>query len=274
MEQVNSTKLSVSIITFNEEKNIQDCIDSVTEIADEIVVLDSFSKDKTKEIATKNPKVRFLEHPFYGHVQQKNKAMELCENEWVLSIDADERVDMTLREAILSWKKQAASELVGFKISRLTWHMGRFIHNSGWYPLYRYRLFQKSKATWVGENPHDYIEINGKGAKIKGNIIHFSFKDFTDQIETINKFSSIVAYTRYSKEKKFSLFSTITKPIGKFWEIYIFKRGFLDGFPGFAIAVASAFSTFLKYAKIYELDRKIIDRPSNLRESYGEKERK
>ncbi|MCG9874296.1 MAG: glycosyltransferase family 2 protein [Leptospiraceae bacterium] len=274
MEQANSTKLSVSIITFNEEKNIQDCIESVSEIADEILILDSFSKDRTKEIAIQNPKVRFLEHPFYGHVQQKNKAMEYCENEWVLSLDADERVDMILREAILDWKKQKSSEVIGFKISRLTWHLGRFIHHSGWYPLYRYRLFQKSKATWVGENPHDYIEIIGKGSKIAGNIIHFSFKDLSDQIETINKFSSIVAHTRFEKGNKFSLLSTLLKPIGKFWEIYIFKRGFLDGFPGFAIAASSAFSTFLKYAKIYELHHKIIQRPSNLRESYGEKKSK
>jgi glycosyltransferase involved in cell wall biosynthesis len=272
MEPSHSTQLSVAIITFNEEKNIGDCIESVLEIADEIIVLDSFSTDKTAEIASKFKQVKFSTHPFHGHVQQKNKAMELASNEWILSLDADERVDARLREALIDWKKKADSQIDGYKLSRLTWHMGRFIHHSGWYPLYRFRLFQKSKAKWVGENPHDYIEISGKGGTLEGNIIHFSFKDFSDQMDTINKFSSIVSYTRFQKGKKFSILSTIIKPIVKFWEIYLFKRGFLDGFPGFAIAASSAFSTFLKFAKIYEMENKYITKPSNLRESYGEKE--
>ena len=98
--------------------------------------------------------------------------MELASNEWILSLDADERVDARLREALIDWKKKADSQIDGYKLSRLTWHMGRFIHHSGWYPLYRFRLFQKSKAKWIGENPHDYIEISGKGGTLEGNIIH------------------------------------------------------------------------------------------------------
>lgn len=273
MDSALPIKLSVAIITFQEEKNIRDCIESVLGIADEIIILDSFSTDGTQAIAESYPQVSFSTHPFDGHVEQKNRAIELCRNEWILSLDADERVDETLRTAILAWKNSPPA-CDGYRMARLTWHMGRFIYHSGWYPQRRYRLFRKGQSRWVGENPHDYIEIAGKGGSLPGNILHYSFRDLTQQIQTINQFSSIVAFTRFGKGRGFSVLACLVKPWAKFWEIYLFKRGFLDGFPGFAIAVASAFSTFLKYAKIYELDRKMIERPSNLRESYGKKEPK
>ena len=147
--------------------------------------------------------------------------------------------------------------------------MGQYIRHSGWYPQYRYRLFHKDKAQWVGENPHDFITINGEGKKLAADIIHYSFLDLSQQIDTINKFSSIVSYTRHQKGQHFSVFKSLYKPFGKFLEIYIFKRGFLDGYPGFVIAIASAFSTFLKFAKIYEYDKGIQERPSNIRKDYG-----
>ncbi|TGN18486.1 glycosyltransferase family 2 protein [Leptospira idonii] len=266
-------KLSVAIITFNEEKNIQACIDSVKNICDEIIVLDSFSTDKTKEIATKETLVRFYEGPFHGHVEQKNKAIGYCSNEWILSLDADERADDVLQKSILEFLESETEEVDGFQIARLTFHLGRWIYHSGWYPQRRYRLFRKEKAVWVGENPHDFIELKDpkKGKILKGDILHYSFADFSHQITTINQFSSIVANTRYAKGHSFSLLKSILKPIGKFIEIYLMKRGFLDGVPGLYIALASSFSTFLKYAKIYELDKKYIERPSNIRKDYGTK---
>lgn len=270
MESTPVNKLSIAIITFQEEKNIRDCIQSVLEIADEIILLDSFSTDKTREIAESFEKVRFSTNPFSGHVEQKNHAIQLCTYDWILSVDADERVDEELKSAILKWKSQP-THLDGYKIARLTWHMGQFIRHSGWYPQRKYRLFKKQKASWVGENPHDYMEITGKGGVLPGNIIHYSFRDLSDQIDTVNKFSSIVAFTRFQKGRRFSFLACLYKPWIKFWEIYLFKAGFLDGFPGFAIAVSSSFSTFCKFAKIYELDRNMIQRPSNVRESYGKK---
>ncbi|TGK53752.1 glycosyltransferase family 2 protein [Leptospira kanakyensis] len=271
MEGKRKRKLSVAIITFNEEKNIGDCIRSIESVADEIVVLDSLSTDRTKEIATSFSKVKFYESPFPGHVEQKNKAIGFCSNDWILSLDADERADKTLVQSIELFLESELVNADGFKIARLTYHLGRWIRYSGWYPLRRFRLFQKKAATWVGENPHDYIELKtgSHGKTMKGDILHYSFTDFSHQITTINQFSSIVAYTRYAKGERFSLIKTILKPLGKFFEIYIFKFGFLDGIPGLWIAIASSFSTFLKYAKLYELDRKQIERPSNIRKEYG-----
>ncbi len=262
--------ISGVIITYNEEKNIKDCIESLYEICEEIIVLDSFSTDKTKEIATSYDKVKFFQHSFDGHVEQKNRALKLSNNEWVLSLDADERISPELVKEILYLKQnpEIMNQYEGYKIPRLTYHMGKFIYHSGWYPQKKYRLFKKNCAVWVGENPHDYIEIKGKGKNLKGNIIHYSFKDLSHQVDTINKFSSIVAFNKYHQNKKFSVLRCIIKPLVKFIEIYIFKKGFMDGFPGFTIAVASSFSTFLKNAKMYELSKNLIERPSNLRPDY------
>ncbi|MCZ8158094.1 MAG: glycosyltransferase family 2 protein, partial [Leptospira sp.] len=186
-----------------------------------------------------------------------------------------ERVDEELRKEIQQFLNQPISdEIQGFQIARLTFHMGRWIRHSGWYPVRRYRLFQKKYAKWVGENPHDFIQIvdSKKGKVMKGNILHYSFVDFSHQLTTINQFSSIVAFSRQTKGQKFSLMKSLLKPIGKFFEIFIFKFGFLDGIPGLYIALASSFSTFLKYAKMYELEHNFIDRPSNVRKDYGKKE--
>ncbi len=265
-------KLSAAIITYNEEKNIRDCIESCLPVADEILILDSHSTDETEAIAKSYDRVRFEARDFDGHIEQKNAAIERCSHEWILSLDADERVSPELQNSLIQFKQEAENETNGYRLARLTFHMGRFIRHSGWYPQRRFRLFRKGKAKWAGENPHDFVEIQGNGGVLKGDIIHYSFKDLSHQVDTVNKFSSIVAFTRFRKGRRFRWLPVLYKPWGKFWEIYLFKRGFLDGFPGFAIAMASAFSTFLKFAKIYELDRKFIARPSNVRLSYGEKE--
>ncbi|AOP33961.1 glycosyl transferase [Leptospira tipperaryensis] len=263
-------KLSVAIITYNEERNIGECIESCLNIADEIVVLDSISTDRTEKISKSYPQVRFYKQKFKGHIEQKNDAIELCKFEWILSLDADERVSPELQRSLLQFKQDEKKEdRSGFQVSRLTFHLGRFIRYSGWYPQFRYRIFKKGNAVWVGENPHDYISIQGKGGKLSGDIIHYSFRDLTHQVNTINQFSSIVAMTRQKKGKKFSALRTIYKPFSKFIETYFFKFGFLDGFPGWVIAVSSAYSTFLKDAKQYELEKKIIERPSNVKEGYG-----
>ncbi len=258
----------MAIITFNEEANIRDCINSVYKLAEEIVVLDSLSTDRTLEIAKSFPKVKIFSQKFKGHIEQKNDAISFCAGNWILSLDADERATPELMSSIEKILK-TETDVTGFKISRLTFHMGRFIRHSGWYPLFRYRFFKKGFAHWTGENPHDFIEIEGRGEKLYGDIIHYSFKDLSHQVDTINKFSSIVAFTRFKKGNSFSIIRSILKPLSKFLEIYIFKAGFLDGYPGFAIAVSSAYSTFLKTAKMYELKNKTLERPSNLRPDYG-----
>jgi glycosyltransferase involved in cell wall biosynthesis len=262
-------KLSAAIITFNEEANIKDCIDSLIDIVDEVVVVDSFSADKTKEICSSYAKVKFSENPFHGHVQQKNYAIDLCEGTWILSLDADERVTPELKASIENFfRSEKKEQFVGVKFPRLTYHLGKPIRHSGWYPNARYRLFKKGFSHWGGENPHDKIILNGEGCMLEGDLIHYSFVDMSDHVRTINTFSSIAAYVRFGKGRKFYMWRLLFKPIIKFVELYLIKRGFLDGMAGYIISISSAYSTFLKEAKLYELDKLKVDAPSNLAKSY------
>lgn len=265
-------RVAAAIITYNEEANIQACLDSISDFVDEIIVLDSFSSDATEAICRQNPKVRFSQHPFDGHIQQKNRALELCSSDWILCLDADERVSPELRQSILSFL-ESPSELAGIKFPRLTYHLHRYIRHGGWYPNARYRLVRRGMAYWGGENPHDKLILKGKGGRIKGDLLHFTARDLSHQVDTINKFSSIVALTRYNKGRRYRLWRLLFKPISKFMEMYVLKRGFLDGTQGFIIAVSSAFSSFLKEAKQYELDALGSEKPSNLSTMYSKKEK-
>ena len=262
--------LSAVIITFNEEDNIQDCLDSVSDFVDEIIVLDSFSTDNTEKICRLNPKVQFFQHPFDGHIEQKNRALEKCTSDWILSLDADERVSPELRGSIESLVSQNP-DIAGAKFPRLTYHMHRYIRHSGWYPNARYRLVKKGRAYWGGTNPHDKLVLKGKGVTITGDLIHFSAKDLSDQVRTINSFSSIAALERYNQGKKFHSWRLLVKPLSKFVEMYLLKVGFMDGLQGFIIAVSSSYSSFLKEAKLYELDVLGSDKPSNLSHLYSKK---
>lgn len=264
--------LTAAIITFNEEKNIADCISSVHDLADEVLVLDSFSTDQTEKIARSFPKVRFETHSFDGHVQQKNRAIEMASGEWIFSLDADERVTSRLADSIKKFIN-GNPDGKGARVKRLTVHMGRPVKHGGWYNS-RFRLIRKGQGAWAGENPHDEIFIHGESllaqktwTTLNGDLIHYSFTDLSHQIDTINKFSSIVAFNR-SARKKASLLKMIVKPPVKFIEMYFVKRGFLDGTVGFIVAAASSFSTFLKWAKLYEIQKTGIERPSNVRPDY------
>ena len=257
--------VSVAIITFNEERNLGDCIRSCEEVADEIVVLDSFSTDRTEEIARSFPKVRFSTHAFDGHVAQKNRALGLCRNDWVLSLDADERLTPELRGQV---RALDPGDRVGFRVSRATYLMGRAMRHSGMYPDRRYRLFRRSRARWVGADPHDFIVIEGSGGDLRGDLLHHSFADLADHVDTLNRFSSIVAMNRAHRGRRFRAALAVVKPFAKFLENYVWKLGFLEGFHGFTASATYAFQTFLNLAKVYELERGIVERPSNVRRDY------
>lgn len=263
--------ISVAIITFNEERNVEACIRSCEEIADEIVVLDSFSTDRTEEIVRRFPNVRFLQHAFDGHVAQKNRAIALCRNEWVLSLDADERLSDELREEIRALEP---GDRDGFRLPRLTYAMGKAIRHSGWHPQRKPRLFKRARARSVGDDPHDYFAVDGKRGDLRGNILHHSFIDLAHQANSHNVFSSIQAFNYAHRGRRFSAGAVVFRPVIKFVEVYVWKRGFLDGIHGFVIAVNSAYATFLKFAKLYELEKGLIERPSNIPKDYEPQVRK
>jgi glycosyltransferase involved in cell wall biosynthesis len=250
-------KLSVSIITFNEEKNIQACLESVLNIADEIIVVDSYSKDKTAEICQSFPKLTFIENRFTGHVEQKNFAIEQSTNDFILSLDADERLSEKLKEEILLWKKNETSTKDGFTMPRLNNYCGKWIRHSGWYPDRKIRLWNKKKGEWGGDNPHDKVMMHSgadKIGKMTGDILHYTTENLKTHIEQVNKFSEIAAQQLINKNSSKSEYLKIYfNPPFTFFKKYILQLGFLDGFYGFTIAIISAHAKFLKYAKFKQM---------------------
>jgi len=241
-------KVSAVIITLNEENNIQECIDSVRDVVDEIVVADSFSTDKTEEICRKNG-IRFLQHHWEGHGKQKNWANCQASYDYILSLDADERISDGLKEAISAIKKRWLSDV--YSVNRLTYFHGRKIRY-GFYPDRQLRLFDRRKAQW-NSTFHDRIIIN-KGIKLKHinkDILHFANKNIHELVDTLNNNSTLFAQDRIDLGKP-SIFKLIFSPIFSFIKTYFLKLGFLEGVFGLIICVNMAHYRFLKYAKRIE----------------------
>ncbi len=240
--------LSLVIITLNEEKYIADCIMSVP-FASEIIVVDSFSTDKTSEIA-QGEGAKVLTQKFLGYRKQKQFALGVATQEWVLSLDADERLSEELQNEISSILGNP--KFNGYRMPRCSFHLGRWIRHGGWYPDYQTRLFRKELAKWSGGEVHEHVVVSGSLGTLKNEIQHFVFSDLADQIETNNEFSSLGARELAKQNRRFSLAKLVFKPMGKFFECYFWKLGFLDGVAGFIIALGAAQSLFLKYSKLWE----------------------
>jgi len=245
-------KISVTIITLNEEKMIGGCLDSL-KWADEIVVIDSFSSDKTVEICRQYTD-KVFQQPFPGHIEQKNLAIDKTANDWVLSLDADERVSTVLGDNIKK-ELQNGPGADGYFIARRSHYLGRWINHSGWYPNSNVRFFRKEKGRWGGINPHDSITVDGKTGAIDGDILHFPYRDIAHNISTINNFTDILAREMYDRGKRANLFDLALRPHLTFFKKYVLNKGFLDGIPGFIICSLTAYYVFFKYAKLWNKTR-------------------
>jgi glycosyltransferase involved in cell wall biosynthesis len=246
--------LSVIIITFNEEHNIARCINSVRLLADEIIVLDSYSTDRTVEIARGLGAIIYQEK-FRGYIGQKNLAIQFASYNYILSLDADESLDERLAIAILHEKKTLQHRI--YSMNRCTNYCGRYIRHGLWYPDKKIRLFDRRIAKWGGLNPHDKI-ITEKGFSIqhlKGNILHYSFNTVDDHIWQNNRLSSIAAISLNNIGTRSSWLKMLIRPAWAFINGYFFRLGFLDGTDGFTIAINTSHQVFLKYSKLYKLQR-------------------
>ncbi len=244
--------LSVVIITLNEQKNIARALRSVT-WANEVIIYDSGSKDSTVEIAT-NLGAKLTSGPWLGFGPTKRAATQLASNDWVLSIDADEEVSTELAEEIQAKFANLNSE-TAYRLPRLSYFLGRWIHHGGWYPDYQIRLFNRKNAVWNSSEVHEKVEAKNYES-LSSNLNHYVFKDIAHQIQTNNKYSTLLAESLKLKRKNFSWFHFLTKPHVKFIECYVWKLGILDGWPGFVIAVNAAHSVFMKWSKLKELEMK------------------
>lgn len=247
-----SKKITAAIISFNEERNIERCITSLLDCVDEILVVDSFSTDKTEEICQKY-NVRFIQNPFQGHIEQKNVALELATHDWVLSLDADEALTPALRESILNTKNE--TDFGGYKLNRLTNYCGKWVHYCGWYPDTKIRLVNKQHAKWQGVNPHDRLDVlnNAKIGQLKGDLLHYSYYTKEDHFKQIHYFGNIAANELIKKGKTASLLKIAVKTSAQFFKSFVLKRGFLDGKTGFLISIRSAYATYIKYSLVRKL---------------------
>jgi glycosyltransferase involved in cell wall biosynthesis len=241
-----NSKLSAVIITFNEERNIQRCIESLLPIADEIIVVDSFSTDRTEEIC-KSYDLQFINHAFEGHIEQKNIALLKANHEWILSLDADEALSETLQKAIT--KSLEAPQFDAYAMNRLTNYCGKWVKYCGWYPDTKVRLVKKNKAHWIGTNPHDKLELKDKSQVgiLQGDLLHYSFYSKEDHFKQIEYFGTISAKELFLKGKKISVFLLYLKVVNQFFKSYLVKLGILDGKTGWYISSRSAYATLRKY---------------------------
>jgi glycosyltransferase involved in cell wall biosynthesis len=249
-------QLSVVIITYNEEKNIARCLNSVKEIADEIIVLDSYSKDKTKEICLAHG-VKFFEHAFDGHIQQKNRAITYASFPYILSLDADEALDETLVKSIKYVKSNWIFD--GYYMNRLTNYCGHWVRHCNWYPDKKLRLWDSRKGSWVGINPHDKYELfdgDKNTSHLKGDILHYSYYSVEDHYKQVEYFTNIASKAYLEAGRGAPFYKLFLNPVAKFIDHYILHLGFLDGKAGFLISKISAYATYLKYKKIRDLKHK------------------
>ena len=248
--------LSVAIITLNEERNIERCIRSVQPVADEIVVVDSYSTDRTKEICERL-EVRFLENPFVDFVQQKNFAQDSVTYEYILSLDADEALSEELQQAIIRIKDDC--RFLAYRFNRLTNYCGQWIHHSGWYPDAKLRLWRRTSGHWSGSAIHESVQLDDSASVqwIKSDILHYSYYSVEDHIAQLNKFTSISAQAYYRKGKEVvPIIHWVIYPLLTFLNRYVFRLGFLDGYAGYLVCKSTAYAKYLKYAKLYELKRR------------------
>lgn len=248
---LSSEKLSIAIISFNEEANIARCIEAVKPIADEIVVVDSLSTDRTVEIA-RSLGATVYQEAWKGHIAQKNSALDKCSSPWILSIDCDEVVSPELSESVL--KTVAEGKLEGYRLNRKTFFLGKWIEHA-WYPDWKIRLIRRGAGRWGGMDPHDSLLISGPSGKLDGDLHHYSFKDLRDCFERTIRYA-VAEVQSYDRDgRKATLKNLLVNPLHGFFKHYFLKRGFLDGRHGFIIAVLNGIYVFTKYALLWEKQR-------------------
>ncbi|MBM3736530.1 MAG: glycosyltransferase family 2 protein [Acidobacteria bacterium] len=240
-------KISATIITLNEERNIARAIESLR-CCDEIVVVDSGSTDRTIEIAEKLG-ARVIECAWLGYAAQKNFASEKASHDWILSIDADESLSEALEAEIWHIKKSGAKH-DAYTMPRLAQYLGRWILHSGWYPDRKVRLFNRWKANWEGDHVHESVAVRGSLGHLESNLLHFTCNSLSEHLRTMDRYTTLAAEQLIEQKRTVSWGRLVFDPLWTFFNTYFLKLGFLDGVEGLCIAYMAAFYNFVKYAKV------------------------
>jgi glycosyltransferase involved in cell wall biosynthesis len=242
--------VTVTIITLNEAAHIEACLGAVA-WADERLVVDSGSTDGTPDLARRmGARVETRAWPGYG--AQKNAAAVLASHDWVLSIDADERVTPTLAEEIRSTMASAPAD-AGFRMPRVTWHLGRWIRTTDWYPDYQLRLYDRRRARWTTRLVHESVEADGTVGRLRNELQHYAYRDISHHLETINRYTTLAARQMHADGRRAGAGSLLLHPPAAFLRNYVLRRGITDGAPGFIISAMNTHYVFLKFAKLWAL---------------------
>ncbi len=244
--------LSVTIICKDEEKNIRECLESV-KWADEIIVVDSFSTDKTTEIA-KQYTDKIYQEEWKGYARQREYALSKVSKEWVFPIDADERCTPELRDEIISVIK-SQSKFAGYRIPRKSFFLGKWVRHCGWYPGYQTRLFLKGKAEVTDRLVHEGYEIEGGTGFLRNDILHYTVNSISDYAKRVNQYSSLQAVEKANK-KRIKLYDILFRPFASFIQSFFFKKGFLDGITGLMVTNFDVITNMLTYMKAWEIQNK------------------
>ncbi len=244
--------ISATVITYNEEHNIREALQSLSWV-DEIIVVDSGSSDGTLEIC-RGFTDKIFHRRWTGYVDQKNYAVDRASNDWIFSLDADERPSPELCGEIKALAREGFSK-PGYRIPRVAFFMGRWIRHGDWYPDYQLRLFDRNRGRWEGGHVHESVRINEQPAILKGEIQHFTYRNLSDYLRRLEIYSDLAALDYRQRGRSATPWSLLGNPAGAFIKSYLLNRGLLDGMPGFIVAVMGSVSVFFKYAKLYELQR-------------------
>ena len=243
-------KVTACITTLNEERNIRRCLESV-KWCDEIIVVDSFSTDRTIEICREFTD-RVYQHKWQGYIGQKNVVRGYATHPWLLFIDADEELSRDLRDEINRCFDDGHGTTVGYEFPRMVNYLGVWILHGEWYPDVKLRLFHRDRGRSTGQEPHDRVEVDGPVKRLRGHLLHYTYDDVNDQLDTLNRFSGITAMEKFRAGEKFHWTDFMFRPLLRFIKAYILKMGFLDGRRGFIIACISSFGVAMKYTKLWE----------------------
>ncbi len=254
MNRSGKPRISAIVRTRNEEKNLEECLESISWV-DEIVVVDSHSTDRSVEIAKKYTD-RIIVRDWPGHIAQSQFATDQASNNWVLSMDADERVTPELRDEIIDLDLSNTSH-DAFDMPRRHFFMKRWINHSGWYPDRKIRLFRKDRCQWGGYNPHDVVKVPGSMGRLKNDLVHYIYTDISHFAHTKNNYSTATAGDHFKSGRKARFADFTLRPIYAFVYRYFIRLGFMDGLAGFVICVEEAHGVFLKYIKLFEIEKKL-----------------
>jgi glycosyltransferase involved in cell wall biosynthesis len=243
-------KVSVTVITRNEAANIAAALESVS-WADEIIVVDSESTDDTVAIArrfTNNVIVR----PWPGYVAQKNFAAEQAGHDWIFSLDADERATPALAQEIRTLLEGEPAH-AGYRVPRVTFHLGRWIRSTDWYPDYQLRLYDRRRARWTGRYVHESVDAQGPVARLQHDLLHYAYRDLSHHLHTLDRYTTLAARQMHEDGRRASWFDVLIHPRLAFFRNYILRGGFRDGMPGLIVSVMNSYYVSLKFAKLWEL---------------------